>query len=347
MRANFPRKYSYMNSTIKLPDTWQTLLSQTLKSPEELLRYLQLPDSLLEGANRASLEFAMRVPRPWLDRIEKANPDDPLLRQVLPLGEELESIPGFISDPLEEMSSNPVDGLIHKYKGRVLVILTGACAINCRYCFRRHFPYAENRLGPEQWQKILDYIAADTSITEVIFSGGDPLVSSDARLKQLIDDLQQIPHLTRLRIHSRLPVVLPQRITTSLTNLLSQTHLKVVTVIHSNHPQELDNAVAKAVEQLKHAGVTVLNQAVLLRGVNDSVATLKELSEKLFDIGVLPYYLFTFDPVKGAAHFDVPDNEAKQIISQLQDQLPGYLVPKLAREIPGRGSKTLLIPGQE
>jgi EF-P beta-lysylation protein EpmB len=347
MRANFPRKYSYMNSTIKLPDTWQTLLSQTLKSPEELLSYLQLPDSLLEGANRASLEFAMRIPRPWLDRIEKANPDDPLLRQVLPLGEELESIPGFISDPLEEMSSNPVDGLIHKYKGRVLVILTGACAINCRYCFRRHFPYAENRLGPEQWQKILDYIAADTSITEVIFSGGDPLVSSDTRLKQLIGDLQQIPHLTRLRIHSRLPVVLPQRITTSLTNLLSQTRLKVVTVIHSNHPQELDNAVAKAVEQLKHAGVTVLNQAVLLRGVNDSVATLKALSEKLFDIGVLPYYLFTFDPVKGAAHFDVPDNEAKQIISQLQDQLPGYLVPKLAREIPGRGSKTLLIPNQE
>ncbi|WP_290698134.1 EF-P beta-lysylation protein EpmB [Amphritea sp.] len=336
-----------MNSTIKLPDTWQTLLSQTLKSPEELLSYLQLPDSLLEGANRASLEFAMRVPRPWLDRIEKANPDDPLLRQVLPLGEELETVPGFISDPLEEMSSNPVDGLIHKYKGRVLVILTGACAINCRYCFRRHFPYDENRLGPEQWQKILDYIAADTSITEVIFSGGDPLVSSDARLKQLIGDLQEIPHLTRLRIHSRLPVVLPQRITTSLTNLFSQTTLKVVTVIHSNHPQELDTAVAKAVEQLKHAGVTVLNQAVLLRGVNDSVATLKELSEKLFDIGVLPYYLFTFDPVKGAAHFDVPDNEAKQIISQLQDQLPGYLVPKLAREIPGRGSKTLLIPGQE
>lgn len=336
-----------MNSTIKLPDTWQTLLSQTLKSPEELLRYLQLPDSLLEGGNRASLEFAMRIPRPWLDRIEKANPDDPLLRQVLPLGEELKTVPGFTSDPLEEMNSNPIDGLIHKYKGRVLVILTGACAINCRYCFRRHFPYAENRLGPEQWQTILDYIAADASITEIIFSGGDPLVSSDARLKQLIDDLQQIPHLTRLRIHSRLPVVLPQRITTSLTHLLSQTRLKVVTVIHSNHPQELDAAVAKAVEQLKHAGVTVLNQAVLLRGVNDSVTTLKELSEKLFEIGVLPYYLFTFDPIKGAAHFDVPDNEAKQIISQLQDQLPGYLVPKLAREIPGRGSKTLLIPGQE
>ena len=336
-----------MNSTIKLPDSWQTLLSQTLKRPEELLHYLQLPDSLLEGANRASLEFAMRVPLPWLDRIEKGNLDDPLLRQILPLGEELESVPGFTNDPLEEMGSNPVEGLIHKYKGRVLVVLTGACAINCRYCFRRHFPYAENRLGPEQWQKILDYITADTSITEVIFSGGDPLVSSDTRLAQLISDLQQIPHLTRLRIHSRLPVVLPQRVTESLTTLFSQTRLNIVTVIHTNHPQELDDGVAKAINQLNRAGVTVLNQAVLLRGINDSVEVLKNLSEQLFSIGVLPYYLFTFDPVKGAAHFDIPDADAKRIVSQLQNLLPGYLVPRLAREIPGRGSKTLLITNQE
>lgn len=336
-----------MNSTIKLPGSWQTLLSQTLKRPEELLRYLQLPDSLLEGANRASLEFAMRVPLPWLDRIEKGNLDDPLLRQILPLGEELESVPGFTNDPLEEMGSNPVEGLIHKYKGRVLVVLTGACAINCRYCFRRHFPYAENRLGPEQWQKILDYITADTSITEVIFSGGDPLVSSDTRLAQLISDLQQIPHLTRLRIHSRLPVVLPQRVTESLTTLFSQTRLNVITVIHTNHPQELDDAVANAIKQLSRAGVTVLNQAVLLRGINDSVEVLRTLSEQLFSIGVLPYYLFTFDPVKGAAHFDIPDADAKQIVSQLQNLLPGYLVPRLAREIPGRGSKTLLIANQE
>lgn len=336
-----------MNSSIQLPDTWQTLLSQTLESPEALIRYLELPDSLLAGANRASLEFAMRIPRPWLERIEKGNPDDPLLRQVLPLSEELDDVPGFTRDPLEEMHSNPVDGLIHKYKGRVLVILTGACAINCRYCFRRHFPYAENRLGPQQWQKILDYIAADTTITEVIFSGGDPLVSSDSRLKQLITDLEQIPHLSRLRIHSRLPVVLPQRITGSFISVLSQTRLKVVTVIHSNHPQELDSHVAAAMQRLTQAGITVLNQAVLLRGVNDSVPTLKKLSEELFNIGVLPYYLFTFDPVKGAAHFDLPDDEARQLLRQLQDQLPGYLVPRLAREIPGRGAKTLLLADQE
>ncbi len=332
---------------MQLPDTWQTLLSQTLESPEALIRYLQLPDSLLEGADRASLEFAMRIPKPWLDRIEKGNPDDPLLRQVLPLSEELNDVPGFIRDPLDEINSNPVDGLIHKYNGRVLVILTSACAINCRYCFRRHFPYAENRLGPQQWQKVLDYIAADASITEVIFSGGDPLVASDARLQQLISDLEQIPHLTRLRIHSRLPVVLPQRITETLTGILKQTRFNVVIVIHSNHPQELDDGVAAAVQRLKQAGVTVLNQAVLLRGVNDHIDTLKLLSETLFDIGVLPYYLFTFDPVKGAAHFDLPDEEAKQLLGQLQDLLPGYLVPKLAREIPGRGAKTLLFTGQE
>jgi len=336
-----------MNSSIQLPDTWQTLLSQTLESPEALIRYLGLPDYLLEGANRASLEFAMRIPRPWLDRIEKGNPDDPLLRQVLPLGQELDEVPGFTQDPLEEMHSNPVDGLIHKYKGRVLVILTGACAINCRYCFRRHFPYAENRLGPQQWQKIIDYIAADSTITEVIFSGGDPLVSSDSRLQQLITDLEQIPHLTRLRIHSRLPVVLPQRVTESFVSVLKQTRLKVVTVIHSNHPQELDNHVATAMQRLTQAGITVLNQAVLLRGINDSAATLKQLSEQLFNIGVLPYYLFTFDPVKGAAHFDLPDDEARQLLKQLQDQLPGYLVPRLAREIPGRGAKTLLFADQE
>lgn len=336
-----------MKPLIQLPDTWQSLLSQTLESPEALIRYLQLPETLLHGANRGHAEFAMRIPRPWLERIEKGNPSDPLLRQVLPLEEELNEVPGFTQDPLAEMQSNPTDGLIHKYQGRVLIILTGACAINCRYCFRRHFPYAENRLGPQQWQKILAYIAADSSISEVIFSGGDPLVSSDARLKQCIADLEQIPHLTRLRIHSRLPVVLPQRVTESLALILQQTRLKVVTVIHSNHPQELDDAVAEAILRLRQASVTVLNQSVLLRGINDSSHILKALSEKLFDIGVLPYYLFTFDPVKGAAHFDLPDKEAKQLVRQLQEQLPGYLVPKLAREIPGRGAKTLLFIDQD
>ena len=331
-----------MNSSIHLPDSWQTLLSQSIESPAELIRYLELPASLLDGADSACLEFALRVPRPWLERIEKGNLQDPLLKQILPVTDELKSVPGFVSDPLAEMSSNPTEGLIHKYKGRVLVVLTGACAINCRYCFRRHFPYQENRLGPGQWQQLLDYIADDSSITEVILSGGDPLVSSDNRLQQLITELEQIPHLQRLRIHSRLPVVLPQRITTDLCRILEQTRLQVVTVIHSNHANEIDSSVGAAVSKLKLAGVTLLNQAVLLRGINDSVEDLRRLSETLFHAGVLPYYLFTFDPVKGAAHFDVPDQEAVLLMQQLQDQLPGYLVPRLAREIPGKGSKTLL-----
>ena len=331
-----------MNSSIHLPDSWQTLLSQSIESPAELLRYLELPAALLDAADSACLEFALRVPKPWLERIEKGNLQDPLLKQILPVSNELDSVPGFVTDPLAEMSSNPTDGLIHKYKGRVLIVLTGACAINCRYCFRRHFPYQENRLGPGQWQQLLEYIAADSSITEVILSGGDPLVNSDNRLQQLITDLEQIPHLLRLRIHSRLPVVLPQRVTTGLCRILEQTRLQVVTVIHSNHANEIDDAVANAVQQLKQAGVTVLNQAVLLRGINDTVEALKQLSETLFRTGVLPYYLFTFDPVKGAAHFDVPDPEAVLLMQQLQEQLPGYLVPRLAREIPGKGSKTLL-----
>lgn len=335
-----------MTSPVRLPDHWQTLLSQTLSSPAELFRYLEMSDAdsqrLLEDANAASLEFALRIPKPWLDRIEKGNLNDPLLRQVLPLGEELKDVPGYVSDPLAEMESNPHNGLIHKYKGRVLIILTSACAINCRYCFRRHFPYEDNRLGPDQWQQVLTYLQDTTSVSEVIFSGGDPLVSSDKRLQQMISDLEQIPHLQRLRIHTRLPVVLPQRVTRELCQILQNSHLQTVVVVHSNHANEIDQDVTNAVTGLRQAGVTVLNQAVLLRGVNDSVQALKSLSETLFSSGILPYYLFTFDPVKGAAHFDVPDDEARQLMQALQAELPGYLVPKLAREIPGRSAKTLL-----
>lgn len=335
-----------MNSDVRLPDHWQTLLSQTLSSPAELFRYLEIPparaEQLLEHADRASLDFALRIPRPWLDRIEKGNLNDPLLRQVLPLGDELQAVPGYITDPLAEMDSNPHDGLIHKYQGRVLIILTSACAINCRYCFRRHFPYQDNRLGPDQWQQILTYLQQNETVSEVIFSGGDPLVSSDNRLQKMISDLEQITHLKRLRIHTRMPIVLPQRVTPALCQILQNTRLQTVVVVHSNHANEIDQDVTDAVTGLRRADVTVLNQAVLLRGVNDSVATLKSLSETLFDSGILPYYLFTFDPVKGAAHFDVPDREAQQLMQALQAELPGYLVPKLAREIPGRPAKTLL-----
>lgn len=323
-------------------DTWQQLLSQAITDPAKLIRALNLPDEMIPAARQANKDFSLRVPAPYLQRIKPGDMNDPLLRQVLPIAEETEIVPGYITDPLAEADSNPHDGLIHKYKGRVLVILTGACAINCRYCFRRHFPYEDNRLGPDQWQQVIDYIAGDNSIKEVIFSGGDPLATNDKRLDKLISSLEAIPHLQRLRIHSRLPVVIPQRITPELTQRLADSRLRTVMVLHINHANEIDAEVAAAVTQLKQADVTVLNQAVLLRGVNDSVEALENLSEDLFAAGILPYYLFTFDPVAGAAHFDIADAQAQALMSQLQSRLPGYLVPKLAREIPGRASKTLL-----
>jgi EF-P beta-lysylation protein EpmB len=266
------------------------------------------------------------------------------LRQILPIEAEAQQIPGYVTDPLAEMSANHHEGLIHKYKGRVLIILTGACAINCRYCFRRHFPYQENKLGPKQWQQVLKYLNDDESISEVIFSGGDPLATSDNRLAQMITDLEKIPHLTRLRIHTRLPIVLPQRITPEFTSILENSRFDTVMVLHANHPNEIDNETGRITSQLKKANVTVLNQSVLLKGVNDCVETLKTLSEKLFHAGILPYYLFTLDPVQGAAHFNVDDKQAIQLFSELQTLLPGYLLPKLAREIPERPSKTLLHP---
>lgn len=323
-------------------DDWQQLLSHTIDDPTELIQHLELPLSLLKGARTGNALFSLKVPLPFLERIEKGNPNDPLLRQVLPLDSESAEVSGYITDPLAEMNANHSDGLIHKYHGRVLLILSGACAVNCRYCFRRHFPYQENRLGSEQWQQVLTYLTNDTSITEVIFSGGDPLATADKRLARMIADLEAIPHLQRLRIHTRLPIVIPQRVTPTLTSMFEQSRFDIAMVLHANHANELDQQVRQAISALKTANVMVLNQAVLLKGVNDSLIAQTDLSEKLFGFGVLPYYLFTLDPVKGAAHFDIPDQQAIALHQQMQATLPGYLVPKLAREIPGKSSKTLL-----
>lgn len=323
---------------------WQYYLSHTLDTPEALLNYLELPPSLLAGASAGDKLFSLKAPLPFVDKIEKGNPSDPLLLQILPQLAETETVTGFVDDPLGENQANPHQGLIHKYKGRVLLILSGACAINCRYCFRRHFPYADNRLGSEQWQQVLDYLKADSSIKEVIFSGGDPLATSDKRLQTMIRDLDTIPHISRLRIHTRLPIVIPQRITQAFVEILATSRLHMVMVLHANHANELDEQTSKAVARLKQVNVHVLNQAVLIKGVNDQVATLAQLSETLFSTGILPYYLFTLDPVKGAAHFDIADAQAIQLHQALQAELPGFLVPKLAREIPDRPSKTLLHP---
>lgn len=329
-------------SPVLLETDWQTSLRQSIGSLDELLMRVNLCRENLNICDKAAKDFALRVPEPYLNRIEKGNPEDPLLLQVLPQSYEMERYPGYSNDPLEERDTNPVPGLIHKYKGRVLLILSGACAINCRYCFRRHFPYDENQLGSQQWQQVLTYLNKDTSITEVIFSGGDPLATPDKRLRNMICDLEKIPHITRLRIHSRLPVVIPQRITSDLCEILKSSRLNTACVLHINHANEIDLQVAEAIEKLQQANVTVLNQAVLLKGINNSVVSLKALSEKLFGYKVLPYYLFVLDPVHGSAHFDVSDSEAIKLITLLQAELPGYLVPKLAREIPGQPSKTLL-----
>ncbi|MGB3596986.1 MAG: EF-P beta-lysylation protein EpmB, partial [Pseudomonas neustonica] len=284
-------------------------------------------------------EFALRVPEPYLLRMQPGNPNDPLLRQILPLGEELEDQPGYVTDPLGEQHSNAQPGIIHKYHGRLLLVVTAGCAINCRYCFRRHFPYAENNLSTAEWEQALDYIRQDSSINEVIYSGGDPLAANDRRIAWLTRQIADIPHIKRLRVHTRLPVVIPQRVTDGLIEALSATRLPVTMVLHCNHANEVDAQMLAATQKLKSANITLLNQAVLLRGVNNRLEDQMALSEVLGDNGVLPYYLHLLDHVRGASHFHCSDAEAKHLVGQLLTRLPGYLVPRLVREIAGEAGK--------
>lgn len=323
-------------------DTWQDALSQLVTDPVELLALLALPRDLLQPAQLAALAFPLKVPRGYVARIEKGNPHDPLLKQILPLGVELDVMPGYSQDPLQEVEVNPVPGLLHKYHGRVLVTLTSACAVHCRYCFRRHFPYADNNPGTQGWVKIADYIRRDESITEVILSGGDPLSVSDRLLQAFTDQLATIPHLKRLRLHTRMPVVLPERITAGLLDWLKALPYEAVMVVHANHPQEINDEVNVALRAIRDAGVTLLNQTVLLRDINDDVATLAALSESLFAAGAMPYYLHVLDKVQGAQHFDMPLARAQAIHLELAAQLPGYLVPRLVQEEPGKPAKTTL-----
>lgn len=325
------------------PLSWQEELSRAIRHPQELLKALELPASLLAGMEQADQLFPLRVPYPYLSRIESGNPRDPLLLQVLPCLQETRQVPGYLTDPLEEQQAIAHPGVLHKYYGRVLLIVSGACAVNCRYCFRRHFPYDDNNLSSQEWEQALTYIAGDPSIDEVILSGGDPLAVNDKRLDWLLSRIEAIPHIQRLRIHTRLPIVIPQRVTPELLERLQRSRLQKVMVVHVNHARELDEAVRQALRQVQAAGVTLLNQAVLLRGVNDEVNTLQELSKQLFSAGVLPYYLHLLDPVQGAAHFDVPDTEAVALVNSLLELLPGYLVPKLVREEPGRPSKSPIL----
>ena len=320
---------------------WLKDLANAVSEPEKLLEMLQIDPAPWEDGLKARRLFAQRVPLSFVERMEIGNPNYPLLRQVLPVSEEFEEHQGYSIDPLEEQD-NLIPGLLHKYHDRVLMIIKGGCAVNCRYCFRRHFPYAENKGGHTQWQVALDYIAEHSELKEVIFSGGDPLMAQDHQLHWLIERIEAMPHIQRLRIHSRLPVVLPSRVTNDLCRLLSGTRLHTILVTHINHSNEINDELRLAMQQLKQANVTLLNQSVLLRGVNDSADQLMALSESLFKAGILPYYLHVLDKVQGAAHFMVSDDEAKVLMSELLTKVSGYLVPKLTREVGGRPSKTPL-----
>lgn len=317
---------------------WQRALSSAITDIPELCDALQLSISDSDAIQRAQQSFALRVPREFVARMEKGNPRDPLLLQVLPQAIEMQKTPGFSADPLNENQKNPVPGLLHKYPNRVLLTLTGVCAINCRYCFRKSFPYEENNPSRANWNRALEYISQDENIDEVILSGGDPLILKDNLIAEFVLQLEKISHVERLRIHTRLPIVIPQRVTDEWIAWMQQSRFKIIVVVHCNHANEIDESVLIALKKLRVAA-TVLNQSVLLKNINDNAETLVNLSKRLFQADVLPYYLHLLDKVDGAAHFDVTEEKANELMSEIKKQLPGFLVPKLARETPDMPNK--------
>lgn len=324
--------------------SWSQHLTQAITSLDDLIKSLGLSKDLITQGQDAQHSFKLLVPRPYLSRMEYGNPNDPLLLQILPNALETKSVIGYTKDPLEEADHNPQKAIVHKYKRRLLVITTGTCAVNCRYCFRRHFPYGDNQLAQAEWQSVINYLTAHPDVNEVILSGGDPLMMKDALLADKVRQIEALPQIKRLRIHSRLPVVIPARVCDDMFDWINKSRLDIIMVWHINHANEMDAELAQAAFKLKQAGVTLLNQGVLLKGINDSVEAQVNLSEAVFDAGILPYYMFTLDPVEGAAHFDITVEEAQKLMGKVAAELPGYLVPKLAKEIPGKTSKTVFAP---
>lgn len=323
--------------------TWHRSLAQAVRDPDELVNLLELPDAYREAARRAAEAFPLLVPRSFLARMRSGDPRDPLLLQVCPLREELAETPGFVADALDEASAKRVAGLLQKYPGRALLMAAGACAVHCRYCFRREYPYGEEPRTLHDWEPAFAEIAADETLREIILSGGDPLMLTDARLEKLCRRLDAIPHLTRLRLHTRLPIVLPDRVTDDLLELLRSRQLTPIVVVHANHPREIVDDCAEALQRLVRAGLTVLNQAVLLRGINDTADAQTDLCKRLIDLGVIPYYLHQLDRVRGAAHFEVREDQGRAIVGELRQWLPGYAVPQYVREVPGETHKTSLL----
>mgnify|MGYP003601656728 FL=1 len=322
-----------------VPVRWQQALREAVRDPRELLDLLGLDRLAPRLSDEAMFQFPLRVPRGFVARMRRGDPNDPLLRQVLPLDDEMRPMPGFGLDAVGDGAAKTAPGVIQKYRGRALLVATGSCAIHCRYCFRRHFPYAEETAARDGWRDAVDLIRRDASIEEVLLSGGDPLSLSNGKLAELTGALADIPHLRRLRIHSRLPIVVPERVDDGLMGWLTALPWPVTLVVHANHANEFDGTVDAALGRLRAAGVHLLNQAVLLRGVNDSVDALAALSERGFAAGVLPYYLHQLDRVAGVAHFEVDDAHARALHAGLAARLSGYLVPRLVREIPGDTGK--------
>ncbi len=322
---------------------WQNALKNMSRSLQEVLDYCEIGAEDLNLQQQAEADFCVKAPKHYLNQIEKGNAQDPLLLQILPTSSEVNTHTQAEKDPLKEERFNKAPGLIHKYAGRVLLIANPSCAIHCRYCFRRHFDYQENTLSREDWQKTLDYIRNDESIFEVILSGGDPLSNNDKQLGYLLKQISETPHINTIRFHTRIPTVLPERITDDLLELLQSIPQQMVMVLHINHANEISDDVASSLHKLAAAGIRLLNQSVLLKGVNDHVEALQSLMLKLHQLNVGAYYLHTLDTVEGAMHFAVDDDLALGLYCSLQAKLPGYMLPKLVREIPFESNKTLLL----
>lgn len=325
--------------------SWQQQLQEAIRSVTLLAQVLDLDLEALPVSAAAAATFPLLVPRAFASRMRRGDPADPLLRQVLATRSEEQDTAGFTVDPVAEQGRYAGDpGVLHKYSGRALLIATGQCAVNCRYCFRRHFPYDDNALSRRERQASIDRLLNDADIHEIILSGGDPLLLSDRELAAVATRVASARRPVTLRIHTRLPIVIPDRVTPSLLDALGRHDLRTVIVLHSNHPNELDAPTSAAIGRLAAAGITVLNQAVLLAGVNDDADTLAALSDALFAARAMPYYLHQLDRVAGAAHFAVPDERAQRLVGQLAALRPGYLVPRLMREVPGAASKRELPP---
>jgi len=322
--------------------SWQEAFKDAVRNPAELCRLVKLPPHYAGRAAAAARDFPLFAPREYIARMRTGDIRDPLLRQVLPLEDELTSPVGYSADPVGDRAATRSPGLLHKYRSRVLMVTTGACAVHCRYCFRRHFPYSEGPRSPEDWAEAVAYIAADKTIREVILSGGDPLSMVDRHLAELARRLAAIQHVRRLRIHTRLPIMIPQRVTEELIDWLRGTRLTPIVVIHANHANELDDSVGDALARLSHVGIMLLNQTVLLAGVNDGDDDLADLCERLVDLRVIPYYLHQLDRVQGAAHFEVSQARGQQLMAELRKRLPGYAVPRYVRETAGAAHKLVL-----